>query len=61
MHLQPALDILASVNCPLYGVDGYEAGLYSTPAGPLHVSVGIGTFFLPIRFGCRPELAVLEI
>lgn len=44
-----------------YGVEGYDAGLYSTPAGPLHVSVGIGTFFLPVRFLCRPELAVIEI
>jgi len=44
-----------------YGVDGYEAGLYDTPAGPLHVSVGIGTFFLPIRFLCRPELVVIDM
>jgi len=44
-----------------YGVGEYDAGLYSTPAGPLHVSVGIGTFFLPVRFLCRPELAVIEM
>jgi predicted MPP superfamily phosphohydrolase len=44
-----------------YGVEGYDAGLYSTPSGPLHVSVGIGTFFLPVRFFCRPELTIIEI
>ncbi|MCP4262869.1 MAG: hypothetical protein GY774_35970 [Planctomycetes bacterium] len=44
-----------------YGVEGYEAGLYSTPVGPLYVNVGIGTFSLPVRFLCRPELTVIEI
>lgn len=42
-------------------VDGYDAGLYDTPAGPLYVNVGIGTWHLPVRFLCRPEITVLEI
>ncbi len=44
-----------------YGVEGYDAGLYSTPVGPLYVNVGIGTIFPPVRFLCRPELTVIEI
>ena len=44
-----------------FGVEGYDAGLYDTPAGPLYVNVGIGTFMLPVRFWCRPELAVIEL
>ncbi len=35
-------------------VDGYDAGLYDTPAGPLYVNVGIGTWHIPVRFFCRP-------
>lgn len=44
-----------------YGVNGYQKGLYATLAGPLHVSSGLGTFFLPLRFFCRPEITVFEI
>jgi hypothetical protein len=44
-----------------YGVNGYQKGTYSTPSGPLHVSAGLGTFFLPVRFFCRPEITVIEI
>ena len=42
-------------------VEGYVKGLYSTPAGPLYVNVGIGTWLLPVRFLCRPEITVLEL
>ena len=42
-------------------VYGYDAGLYETPAGPLYVNVGIGTWHIPVRFLCRPEITVLEI
>jgi predicted MPP superfamily phosphohydrolase len=44
-----------------YGVEGYDAGLYSTTVGPLYVNVGIGTIFPPVRFLCRPELTIIEI
>lgn len=44
-----------------YGVGPYESGLYRTPAGPLHVSPGLGIFFIPARFGCRPEITLLEL
>lgn len=40
---------------------GYELGMYSTPAGPLYVNPGIGTFHFNVRFNCRPELTLFEI
>lgn len=42
-------------------VEGYDAGLYTTPAGPLYVNVGIGTWLIPVRFLCRPEITIIEI
>ena len=39
----------------------YDRGLYQTPCGPLYVNPGIGTFYLNMRFLCRPEITVLEI
>ena len=44
-----------------FGVNGYQLGVYPTPAGPLHVSAGLGTFFLPVRFLCRPEITLIEL
>lgn len=37
----------------------YDKGLFRTAAGPLHVSPGIGTYMLGVRFGCRPEITVI--
>ncbi len=48
----PLLDL------PLLG--RYVRGLYQTPAGPLYVNPGLGTFLLRIRFACRPEITVIE-
>lgn len=42
-------------------VGRYELGLYETSAGPLHVSAGLGWFFLAVRFNCRPEITVFEV
>lgn len=44
-----------------YGVDEYDLGLFRTESGPLYVTSGIGWFPVPIRFNCRPEIAVMEI
>ncbi|MDD2708326.1 MAG: metallophosphoesterase [Verrucomicrobiae bacterium] len=44
-----------------YGVGPYDMGRYDSPGGPLYVNPGIGTFFLPVRFNCRPEITVIEI
>ena len=39
----------------------YNRGLYSTPAATLHVSPGLGTTFLPLRFFARPEATELVL
>jgi uncharacterized protein len=45
-----------------YGVDGYDMGMFDTPAGPLHVNSGIGYISdCNFRFNCRPEITVFEI
>ena len=49
----------ALFDLPLVG--DYTRGLYQTPAGPLYVNPGLGTFYLPIRFGCRPEITVIDL
>jgi uncharacterized protein len=37
----------------------YNQGLYRRPATTLHVSAGLGTTFLPLRFFARPEATEL--
>jgi hypothetical protein len=44
-----------------YGVGRYQTGLFDSLGGPLYVNVGIGTYMLPIRLNCRPELTVVRI
>ena len=39
----------------------YVAGLYETAAGPMHVSPGTGTTFVPFRFFARPEVTELVL
>lgn len=41
--------------------DTYDRGLFQTPCGPLYVNPGIGTFYLNMRFLCRPEVTLIEI
>lgn len=43
------------------GVGLYDRGLFKAKAGLLHVSAGLGTSTIPIRFNCRPEMTVVEI
>lgn len=42
-------------------VGAYELGRFQSPAGPLYVSSGVGTFFLNVRFLCPPELVWVEV
>ena len=56
------------VRLPFFGalivpsdVKKYQMGTYLTPAGRLHVSSGLGTYWLPVRFFCRPEITVIEL
>lgn len=44
-----------------WGVGPYDLGLFETPGGPLYVNAGIGTYRIPYRFNCRPEIAVVTI
>jgi predicted MPP superfamily phosphohydrolase len=43
------------------GVGPYEHGFYETPGGPLYVNAGIGTYRIPFRWNCRPELTLVTI
>jgi len=43
------------------GAEDFQRGLHKTAQGPLYVSQGIGTYFLEIRFFCRPEITVISI
>jgi predicted MPP superfamily phosphohydrolase len=39
----------------------YNHGIYHRPGGVLHVSSGLGTTFLPLRFFARPEATELTL
>ena len=43
------------------GVGPYDHGYYETPGGPLYVNAGIGTYLIPVRWNCRPEITVVTI
>ncbi len=56
------------VRLPFYGAlitpyetGPYDRGRFDTPAGPLYVNPGLGTWFVPWRFLCRPEITVFEL
>jgi hypothetical protein len=42
-------------------VGAYDMGMYDLSGSKLYVNRGIGTFVLPARFLCRPEITVIEI
>lgn len=44
-----------------FGVGSYDLGLFQTRNGPLYVGAGVGSFYLNVRFNCRPEITVIEI
>lgn len=44
-----------------WGVGRYDLGFYDTPGGPLYVNAGIGTYRIPLRLNCRPEITVITI
>jgi predicted MPP superfamily phosphohydrolase len=44
-----------------WGVGRYDLGLFETLNGPLYVNAGIGTYWVPYRFNCRPEITVVTI
>jgi predicted MPP superfamily phosphohydrolase len=44
-----------------FDVGRYDSGLFRTPAGPLYVNPGFGTYFFRARFLCRPEITLIEL
>ncbi len=44
-----------------WGVGRYDLGYFETKSGPLYVNAGIGTYRIPWRFNCRPEITVVTI
>ena len=44
-----------------WGVGRYDLGYFETPTGALYVNPGIGTYRIPWRFNCRPEITVATI
>ncbi|MGI9089417.1 MAG: metallophosphoesterase [Chthoniobacterales bacterium] len=44
-----------------WGVGRYDLGYFETRGGPLYVNAGIGTYYFPYRFNCRPEVTAVTI
>jgi hypothetical protein len=57
---QIRLPFYGAIALPRY-VGRYQWGRYDTPGGPLYVTCGVGTYQLPARFNCPPELALIEL
>jgi hypothetical protein len=57
---QVRLPLLGALVLPR-GVGHYELGYYETPGGPLYVNAGIGTYRVPFRWNCPPELTLITI
>jgi uncharacterized protein len=57
---QVRLPFVGALKLP-YGVGRYDMGYFESAGGPLYVNVGIGTYHLPVRFNCRPELTVITM
>jgi len=57
---QVRLPLWGSIIVPR-GVGRYDLGYYETAGGPLYVNPGIGTYRLPFRFNCPPELTLITI
>ncbi len=56
---QVRLPVVGGLVIP-YDVGKYEKGLYETKAGTLYVNPGIGSYGIPLRILCRPEITVIE-
>jgi predicted MPP superfamily phosphohydrolase len=58
---QVRFPIVGATVCPSRFGTRYAAGLYREGDTALYVTRGLGTVRLPIRFLCRPELAILTL
>lgn len=63
-HTHGGQVVLPWIGAPVLPVRNkrYTSGLIQTPHGfPVFISRGVGWAILPVRFNCRPEIAVLEL
>lgn len=44
-----------------WGVGHYDLGFFESKGGPLYVGSGIGTYHVPLRFNCRPEITLVTM
>ncbi|MDQ2868633.1 MAG: metallophosphoesterase [Verrucomicrobiota bacterium] len=44
-----------------HGTGNYDLGWFETSGGPLYVNPGIGTYRIPIRWNCRPEVTLFRL
>jgi predicted MPP superfamily phosphohydrolase len=58
---QVRLPLVGAIRNPAWRDELYDEGLRRRPWTQVYVSRGIGTVHLPIRFMCRPEVAILEL
>jgi predicted MPP superfamily phosphohydrolase len=58
---QVRLPFVGALLNPSHHEDLYEEGLRRRPWTQVYTSRGVGTVHLPVRFLCRPEVAVLEL
>ena len=58
---QVRLPWVGALQNPAHYDDLYEEGLRRRPWTQVYTSRGVGTVHLPVRFLCRPEVAVLEL
>jgi predicted MPP superfamily phosphohydrolase len=58
---QVRLPWIGALQNPAQREDLYEEGLRRRPWTQVYVSRGVGTVHLPVRFLCRPEVAILEL
>jgi predicted MPP superfamily phosphohydrolase len=58
---QITLDFISPDLSPARLITPYVVGWFQKPGGQLYVNRGIGTIFVPIRFGSPPEITVFEL
>lgn len=58
---QVRLPFAGAVKNPAEHEELYEEGLRRRPWTQVYTSRGVGTVHLPVRFLCRPEVAILEL
>lgn len=44
-----------------WGVGRFDLGRFESKGGPLYVGAGIGTYQVPLRFNCRPEITIVTM